>query len=84
MKSVIEEIYYKFWNDIKPSEEYWKIHDKLADLSERIAKSLPDELKTDLNELYLLSGGTEAEQAKTCFIEGFKMGMRIAIEALKD
>lgn len=83
MNSTIEDIYYNVCSNIKSSKEYLKEQDKFVSLMDKIGESLPKELKDIVNQLDLITGGIEAERAKTCFIEGFKMGMRTAVEALK-
>ncbi|MCH5148977.1 MAG: hypothetical protein J1G05_06455 [Clostridiales bacterium] len=84
MNSMIEEIYYSICFDIKSSKEYLKEQDKYVTLMDKLSESLPDEFKDSINQLDRVTGGIEAERAKICFIEGFKMGMRTAIEVLKD
>lgn len=83
MNSTIEEIYYNICFDIKSSKEYMKEQDKYVTLMDKLSENLPDEFKDSINQLDLITGGIEAERARICFIEGFKIGMRTAIEALK-
>ena len=84
MKSIIEDIYYGkrgFVETIKPSEEYWKVHEEFGKIYDKLESQLTDEQKKTLDELYLSIGGLGAEQGLTNFKEGFKLGLLVAIEA---
>ena len=83
MKSIIEEIYLGKrgnHNCIKPSEEYRKIHVELNKHYEDLKNQLSEKQKAMLDELDCKMAELSAEHSITNFIEGFKLGMLIAIE----
>lgn len=84
MKSIIEEIYFGkrgFAKTIKANENYWKVHDQVGVLYEKLLKELSDEQKSMLDEFYSVIGGLESEQSLEHFKEGFKLGLLLATEA---
>lgn len=84
MKSIIEDIYMGRRGDsqtIQPSEEYWKVHEEVSKQYDKIANQLTAEQKNALDELCLITGGLESEHGISCFKEGFKIGLLVAIEA---
>ena len=81
MKSVIEEIYNgNITDNIKMSEEYYKICGECDTLYKEIEKHLNEKQKENLFNLILKDSGLEAETACTHFKEGFKLGLLIALE----
>lgn len=86
MKSAIKEIYNNesgYYELIKPSEEYRKRHAEYCEIYEKILEGATEQQKKLLDELYIQSGGVESESGETHFIEGFKLGFRLAVECLK-
>lgn len=85
MQSTIEDLYFcnhTHSENFKASDEYWKSHNEMCDIMDRIGKHLPDEDKKLLNDLYDVMGDCEYEQTLKAYKEGFKLGMRIAIESM--
>lgn len=85
MNSQLEELYYAsegLVEKIKRNEEYDKVNYKYDEVYEQLLKSLNDEQKKLLDELYFLTGGLESETGITHFKEGFKFCMRLVFEGI--
>lgn len=83
MKSVIEKIYNGergCFENINESEKYWEISKEYGNIYDELAEGLTEKQKKILDNLFIVSGGLEAEAACTHFKEGFKLGLLIAIE----
>ncbi len=82
MNSIIEEIYEcnGYNQNIKPSEEYWEIHDDVGELLDKLNAVLDDGHKKVLNDLYLNCGGLQSALARAHFKEGFKLGLILGSE----
>ncbi len=86
MDSVIKELYLdncSFSEKIVPHEDYKKMHKEYIEIFEKLLKGATKEQTKLLNELFDAGGGLEAELNETHFIEGFKLGLRLAAEAFK-
>ena len=82
MKSVIEDIYNgNIAENIKMSEEYFKICDECDELYKKIQTYLNEEQREILFDFMIKTGGLEGEAACTNFREGFKLGLLVAMEA---
>lgn len=85
MQSILEDLYFckhPHCENYQSSDEYWKYYQEMCDIYDKIKDLLPEEHKRlidDLNEAY---GSCEAEQTLTGYKIGFKLGLRIAFEAL--
>lgn len=85
MQSIIEDIYYgKRGNAeaVKMNEKYWEVSNAVAEMSKEFMKTLNEEQKKKFIELSWVVPGTEAENALSHYIEGFKIGFNIAVECL--
>ncbi len=83
MKSILEEIYYGekgFYEKIKPSEGYLKVHKEYCQIHDKLEEGLNDEQKKILDDLFIATCGLEDKIACTHFIEGFKIGLLVAVE----
>lgn len=86
MRTVIEEIFdgekYRTENIVR-SEKYKQMQ-KTADVFYRqFIDTLSEEQKNMFEEVYNQIIGLEAEQSNTSFIQGFKLGLNVAIEAFE-
>ena len=67
------------------NEKYKKYFNEFNDLIENLGKDMPEEEKFDmLNNLTATQGGLEAAYGDKHFIEGFKLGLRIAVETFLE
>lgn len=86
MKSVISEMFdgekYKTEN-LARSEEYKKMQKAATDVYENFLNSLDEHQKKAFEEVLDNMFGLEAERSKTGFEEGFKLGLKVAFEALQ-
>lgn len=85
MQSILDDLYYcnhPNCENYKATDEYWRYHQEMSDIYDKIKDLLSKEDKYLLDELYNAYGGCEAEQTLTGYKKGFKLGLRIAIEAL--
>ena len=83
MKSILRDIYHgeqKNIENFEESKEYLEVKSNYNVLYEKLEKSLNEEQKKILDDLFVISGGLESEASCTWFKEGFKMGMLIAVE----
>ena len=86
-KSLIEDIFYGRkgqYDTIKESKEYWKLNNKAAKLSEKLAESFTAKQKELFNKLNCIVAEQESEAALTHFAEGFKIGLLIGIECAEE
>ena len=86
MKSAIKEIYNNeggYYDTIELSEEYCKEQAQFDKIFEELLKAATKEQEELLNELFDKFGGLQSELGETHFIEGFKLGFRLATECLK-
>ncbi|MDE5721672.1 MAG: hypothetical protein K2I30_02890 [Clostridia bacterium] len=67
---------------IKPSVQYMRFSNESDKLYRRLKELLNDEQFDIFDKFINLAMGMESEAIETYFIEGFKMGMRIAAERL--
>ena len=86
MNSAIKEIYNRdctYNESIQLSEEYHKVEKQYNEIYEKLLKSANAEQKKWLDNLFGYGTGLESKIAETHFIEGFKLGLRLATECLK-
>ncbi len=86
-KSMLEEIYFcdsSMPENLDAGKEYHKIANEAFEYYEKLEKILNEEQKKWLDEIYLLSGGTESEWGFANFRIGFKLGMQLVLEGLED
>ena len=84
-KSIIEEVYNGkrgVCDTIIDSELYRKMIAKSAEVGDRLLVNLSEEKKKLYFQLGNLEAALEADTAQTHFVEGFKLGLCIAIECL--
>lgn len=87
MQSIISEIFdgekYRTENIIR-SDNY-KLMQKSLDIDyQKFFKTLTEKQKDLFEEVYNGLSGLEAEQSKTSFEEGFKLGLSLAFEIIKE
>ena len=87
MKSVLEELYY---GDIRPfanrreiSEEKQKVLQKMEDYRNQLLDSLTAEQKHLLEEYESCASEITSKTECEIFIDGFQLGMRLALELLE-
>ncbi|MDE6355673.1 MAG: hypothetical protein K2L67_00305 [Clostridia bacterium] len=85
MKSIIEELYNDncgFSEKLKPTEKYWEICKQYDEVFNKLLNGTTKEQNELLNELFDYGGLCAGEMSEQHFIEGFKLGFRIAVEVL--
>lgn len=87
MKSVLEELYYgnirPFANHRQVSEEKQKALQKMEDYHDRLLDSLTAEQKHLLEEYENCASEITSKTECEIFIDGFQLGMRLALELLE-
>ena len=87
MKSVLEELYYgnirPFANHRQVSEEKQKVLQKMEDYRDRLLDSLTAEQKHLLEEYENYASEITSKTECEIFIDGFQLGMRLALELLE-
>lgn len=87
MKSILEEIYYGnrgSSENLEFGEAYHKALSEGCEIYEKLEKSLNKRQKKLLVKLFWSDSEQEAEAVKAVYIEGFKIGFRIAVECLTE
>ncbi len=85
--SIISDIFYGNHGQnekIKHSKEYYKQVHAAAQLRETLEKTIADDQKEQLEKLRTSELGIESETALTYFTEGFKFGLLLGIEVVKE
>lgn len=83
--SAIMDIYlcnHKHSEEIKMPQEYWELDKKMSEIFHELEKLIGSEKKELLSELFDAAAGCECAQAETNYLEGFKLGMKLAMEVL--
>ena len=87
MKSVLEELYYgnirPFANRRDVSEEKQKVLQKMEDYRDRLLDSMTPEQKHLLEEYENRASKITSKTECEIFIDGFQLGMRLALELLE-
>ena len=87
MKSVLEELYYgnirPFANRREVSEEKQKVLQKMEDYRNQLLDSLTAEQKHLLEEYESCASEITSKTECKIFIDGFQLGMRLALELLE-
>ena len=87
MKSVLEELYYgnirPFANHRQVSEEKQKVLQKMEDYRNQLLDSLTAEQKHLLEEYENCASEITSKTECKIFIDGFQLGMRLALELLE-
>ena len=87
MKSVLEELYYgnirPFANRREGSEEKQKVLQKMEDYRNQLLDSLTAEQKHLLEEYESCASEITSKTECEIFIDGFQLGMRLALELLE-
>ena len=87
MKSVLEELYYgnirPFANRREISEEKQKVLQKMEDYRNQLLDSLTAEQKHLLEEYESCASEITSKTECEIFIDGFQLGMRLALELLE-
>ena len=87
MKSVLEELYYgnirPFANRREVSEEKQKVLQKMEDYRNQLFDSLTAEQKHLLEEYESCASEITSKTECEIFIDGFQLGMRLALELLE-
>ena len=87
MKSVLEELYYgnirPFANHRQVSEEKQKVLQKMEDYRNQLLDSLTAEQKHLLEEYENCASEITSKTECEIFIDGFQLGMRLALELLE-
>ena len=81
-ESIIEELYNKMVQEDPTSQEYDKQRRKNIELREKLEESLTEQQKEQLNILIENRIITDSIISKEMFIKGFKIAVKIIIEAL--
>lgn len=88
MKSVLEELYA---GNIRPTDKIFDKNSKVEklcglviSLQDDLREMLNDEQKRLFHKLVSTQSDLEYREGMEKFIDGFKLGLRIAIEALRD
>lgn len=88
MKSVLEELYA---GNIRPTDKVFdkkskveKLYSMVDSLQNKFREMLNDEQKRLFEKLVSTQYEFEYQEDMERFIDGFKLGLRIAIEALRD
>lgn len=87
MQSAITDIYLSQnanYETIEPNEEYAKFAIKVAALCEEFEKQLSEKQAEEFRKIFDLHIELEAMTNKEHFKEGFKLGLRVAVEACYD
>ena len=87
MKSMLEELYYgnirPFANRREVSEEKQKVLQKMEDYRNQLLDSLTAEQKHLLEEYESCASEITSKTECEIFIDGFQLGMRLALELLE-
>ena len=87
MKSVLEELYYgnirPFANRREVSEEKQKVLQKMGDYRNQLLDRLTGEQKQLLEEYESCASEITSKTECEIFIDGFQLGMRLALELLE-
>ena len=87
MKSVLEELYYgnirPFANRREVSEEKQKVLQKMEDYRNQLLDSMTPEQKHLLEEYESCASEITSKTECEIFIDGFQLGMRLALELLE-
>ena len=87
MKSVLEELYYgnirPFANRRDVSEEKQKVLQKMEDYRNQLLDRLTGEQKQLLEEYESCASEITSQTECEIFIDGFRLGMRLALELLE-
>ena len=87
MKSVLEELYYgnirPFANHRQVSEEKQKVLQKMEDYRDRLLDNLSAKQKHLLEEYETCASEITSKTECEIFIDGFQLGMRLALELLE-
>ena len=87
MKSVLEELYYgnirPFANRRKISEEKQKVLQSMEDCRNQLLDSMTPEQKHQLEEYESCTDEITSQTECEIFIDGFRLGMRLALELLE-
>jgi len=86
-KSILEKIYFEncsLSEGLDAGKEYRRIADEAFEYYEKLGKVLNEEQQKWLDEIYLLSGGTESEWGYANFRLGLKFGIQLVLNGLED
>ncbi len=81
-KSILEEIYNRLLENLDAGKEYRRIADEAFEYYEKLKNILNEEQRAWLDEIYVLSGGTESEWGHANFRMGMKLGVQLVLEGL--
>lgn len=87
MKTILYDIYNNLVEDgevLKNSKAYQKSTAEASDIYEEFDKSMNEEQKKKLSDLWDAEACTEYETGLAYYKAGFKAGLLLAIECLKD
>ena len=87
MNTILNDIYNNLVESgevLKNSKEYKKSSAEASDIYEEFDKSLNEEQREKLSKLWFAEAGTEYEVGLAYFKAGFKSGLLLAFECLKD
>ncbi len=86
-KSIIKELYYGNnvqMETIKPTNEYWKIDDKLEAIETKFTNTLNKNQKKLFNKVIDLHYDLMLESSVQHFVEGFKLGLNLGVESSQN
>lgn len=87
MQSLITDIYLgknADFETIKPNEEYAKVAMRLTNLCEEFEKQLSEEQVEEFRKIFDLHIELEGITEEEHFKEGFKLGLKVAVEVFCD
>ena len=85
--STIRDLYYgnnTQIETIKPTNEYWKISEKLNKKETEFENTLNDKQKKLYNEVIDLIYEQSGESSEYHFVEGFKLGLNLGVECSQN
>lgn len=87
METILNDIYNNLVESgemLKNSKEYKKSSAEASDIYDELDKSMNEEQKKKLSDLWTAEACTEYEVGLAYYKAGFKAGLRISCECLKD